>query len=88
MALQAVSGRAAGLHGANVGLLRNARLQLCPGLRQNKMSAPAVLLLPGSGAATAGFHPPPLQSEEGKEDRTNANLLAEGVREISVVMLM
>lgn len=52
------------------------------------MSAPAVLLLPGSGAATAGFHPPPLQSEEGKEDRTNANLLAEGVREISVVMLM
>lgn len=88
MAHQAASGRAVGLHGANIGLLSNLRPQSCPGLRQNKTSAPAMLLLPGSGGATAGFCPPPLQSEEGKEGKTNASFLAEGVCEISVVMMM
>lgn len=87
MALQAASGRTVGHHEANIGLLRNLRLQSCPGLRQNKTSAPAMLLLPGSGSGTAGFCPPPLQSEEGKEDKTNANFLAEGLCEISVTMM-
>ena len=88
MALQAASGRAVGLHGANVGLLRNLRLQSCPGLRQKNPSAPAMLLLPVSGGGTAGVCPPPLQSEEEKEDKTNVNFLAEGVCEISVVTMM